>query len=118
MNLHEEAIKAAHALRQEAKADAGKVRPTLVPVELIKAVAAVRMFGLKKYKEEDNWKRVETYRYRDAMYRHWLAYLEGEFFDPESKLPHLWHCATNLAFLIALEKEVDNGRMDQNPRTD
>lgn len=44
-------------------------------------------------------------RYRDAMYRHWLAYLGGERLDPESGLPHIWHCACNLAFLIEMEEK-------------
>lgn len=30
---------------QQAKADAGKHRPTLVPVSLIEAVTAIRMYG-------------------------------------------------------------------------
>jgi hypothetical protein len=118
MNLYEEAVKEVEAMKQEVKADAGKPRPTLVPVSLIRAVADVRMFGLNKYKGEDNWKRVEPKRYKDALYRHWLAYLDGEIYDKESGLPHLWHLATNVAFLIDLEKEESNGRMDQNPRTD
>lgn len=33
----------------EAKADQGKLQPTLVPVSLIEAVARVRMFGTAKY---------------------------------------------------------------------
>ena len=91
--------------KQEAKADAGKPRPTLVPVSLIEAVAGVREYGVAKYKDPDNWKRVEPERYRDAMFRHWLAYLKGEKLDPESGLPHLHHCACNLAFLIDMEVE-------------
>lgn len=86
-----------------AKADAGKPRPTLVPPSLIWAVAAIRGYGAKKYKADDNWKQVEPQRYRDALYRHWLAYLEGEVDDSESGLPHLWHIATNVAFLIEME---------------
>ena len=89
--------------KQEAKADAGKPRPTLVPVSLIEAVAGIREYGVAKYKDPDNWKRVEPERYRDAMFRHWLAYLRGEKLDPESGLPHLHHCACNLAFLIDME---------------
>jgi hypothetical protein len=92
---------------QETKADAGKIRPTLVPVELIRAVAAVREYGTAKYHDPDNWKRVEPQRYRDALYRHWLAYLAGEAVDEESGLPHLWHLATNAAFLIAMEGTND-----------
>lgn len=88
---------------QEAKADGGKIRPTLVPVSLIRAVAEVREYGCRKYHDPDNWKRVDAERYRNALYRHWLAYLEGEKNDEESGLPHLWHLACNAAFLIELE---------------
>ena len=90
--------------KQEAKADAGKPRPTLVPVSLVEAVASVREYGVAKYHDPDNWKKVEPQRYRDAMFRHWLAYLKGEKLDPESGLPHLHHCACNLAFLIEMGK--------------
>ena len=90
-----------------AKADSGKPRPTLVPVSLIKAVTAIRKYGCQKYHDPDNWRKVEPQRYRDALYRHWLAYLGGEEKDEESGLPHLWHMACNLAFLI--EMEGDDG---------
>ena len=88
---------------QEAKADRGKVRPTLVPPSLVLAVAAVREYGTMKYHDPDNWKRVEPQRYRDALYRHLLAYFSGEKNDEESGLPHLHHAACNIAFLIELE---------------
>lgn len=90
---------------QEAKADAGKIRPTLVPASLIEAVAAIREYGCSKYNDPENWKRVEPERYRDALYRHLLAYLKGEKNDKESGLPHLWHLACNAAFLIEMEQE-------------
>lgn len=89
---------------QDAKADQGKPCPSLCPVSLIEAVTAVRMFGLQKYHDPDNWKQVEPERYRDALYRHWLAYLKGEKYDQESGLPHLWHLACNAAFLIEMEE--------------
>lgn len=88
---------------QDAKADAGKPRPTLVPTSLVLSVAEVRGYGVAKYGNEDNWRNVEPQRYRDALYRHWLAYLGGEKVDKESGLPHLWHCACNIAFLIEME---------------
>lgn len=92
---------------QSAKADAGKAMLTLVPRKIIWAIARIRMFGCKKYSDPDNWKRVEIERYRDAMYRHWLAYLDNPHgVDHESGLPILWHCACNLAFLIELEDEA------------
>lgn len=86
-----------------AKADQGKVRPTLVPTSLVMAVAWVREYGCKKYKDPENWRKVEPQRYRDALYRHFLAYLSGEKLDKESGLPHLWHMACNVAFLVEIE---------------
>ena len=95
---------------QTAKADAGKPRLTLVPRKIIWAIAAVREFAVRsKYYDPDNWKRVEPERYRDALYRHFMAYLDdpsGK--DPESGLPILWHIATNVAFLVELESENGN----------
>lgn len=98
---------------QTAKADVGKLQLTLVPTELIRAVAVVRMYGNKKYPEggPDNWKRVEPERYRDALFRHLLAYLDDPTgVDPESGLPHLWHLACNVAFLCELEREKNDGQ--------
>lgn len=90
---------------QSVKADAGKLQLTLVPWEIVRCIAAVRMYGVEKYGDPDNWKRVEIERYRDALCRHWLAYLEDpQGADEESGMPHLWHAACNLAFLCALEK--------------
>ena len=99
---------------QEAKHDEGKIRPTLVPSKLISAVAKVREYGCRKYHDPENWRRVEPERYRDALYRHWLAYLDDpSSVDEESGLPHLWHLACNVAFLIELEQNLtraDKGR--------
>lgn len=89
---------------QTAKRDAGKPRPTLVPPKIIWAITKVREFGCMKYSDPDNWKRVEPQRYRDAAYRHWLAYLENvDSVDEESGLPFLWHLLADIGFLVALE---------------
>lgn len=103
---------------QQAKADAGKPRPTLTPVSLIDAVTAVRMYGNEKYHDPENWRQVEPQRYRDALYRHWLAYLKGEKCDLESGLPHLWHLACNAAFLIEMEGSIHDGEGGQRERLD
>lgn len=103
----EDAAQKGDVLPNPAKDDAGKPRPTLVPVGLIEAVTAVREYGCAKYHDPDNWKRVEPQRYRDALFRHWLAYLRGEELDAESGLPHLWHLACNAAFLIEMEGAHD-----------
>ena len=89
----------------EAKADQGKVRPTLVPTSLVLSVAKVREYGCQKYHDTENWRKVEPQRYKDALYRHFLAYLSGEKNDSESGLPHLWHMACNVAFLVELERD-------------
>ncbi len=89
---------------QQAKADYGKAKLSLVPRRIIWNIAAVREFGTEKYKDPDNWRRVEPERYRDAAYRHFLAYLDDpKSVDEESGLPHLWHLACNIAFLCEME---------------
>lgn len=96
---------------QEAKADAGKPRLSLVPRKIIWAIADVREYGTAKYKDPNNWKRVEVERYRDAAYRHFLRYLDDPHgVDDESGLPHLYHCACNIAFLVEMEK-IDEDRI-------
>lgn len=94
---------------QTAKADAGKARISLVPTAIIYAIAKVREYGCNRYPEggKDNWKRVEAERYRDALGRHFLAYIDEPYgVDRESGLPHLWHLATNCAFLCELDGEA------------
>lgn len=92
---------------QDAKADAGKPRPTLVPVSAIRAIMAVREYGCQKYHDPDNWRKVDPQRYRDAACRHLLDYLEDhQAKDAESGLPALWHLLCNIAFLVSLEWEA------------
>lgn len=86
-----------------AKSDAGKPRPTLCPVSLINAVTQIREYWFRKYNDTENWRSVEPQRYKDALYRHWLAYLSGHEIDEESGKPHLWHIACIVAFLIEME---------------
>ena len=89
---------------QTIKMDAGKIRPTLVPMGIIREIARVRGYGLEKYGTAESWKRVDPIRYRDAAFRHLLAYLSDPLgVDEESGLPHISHLACNVAFLIELE---------------
>lgn len=91
---------------QAVKADAGKLRLTLVPHEVIRAIARVRMYGTEKYGDPENWRRVEVERYRDALLRHTLAYLEEpQGVDEESGLHHWEHMACNIAFIAEMEAE-------------
>ena len=92
------------------KQDNGKPHPSYVPVELIKEVMAIREMGTAKYGSPDNWKRVSIERYHDAMLRHVLACWEDPFsVDEESGLLHLSHIACNVAFMLALHKEKQDG---------
>ena len=89
---------------QKAKADAGKPQLTLVPRRMLTMIARVREYGTKKYGDPDNWKQVEKKRYRDAAFRHLVAYLDDpEGRDEESGLPHIAHLACNIAFLCEME---------------
>lgn len=91
-------------MNQEAKADAGKPRLTLVPRQILYDIARIREYGNRKYGDPENWKTVETERYRDAAFRHFMAYLDDPHgVDEESGLPHLWHLACNIAFLCEME---------------
>lgn len=100
---------------QEAKADHDKPRPSQVPPALIRGVMGVRGYGTKKYKDPDNWRRVEAQRYWDALLRHVLAAWDNwKAVDPESGMPHLWHIACNAGFLMQYMEE-ENG-LSENKR--
>lgn len=90
---------------QSAKADDGKLQLSLVPTEGIRAVARVRMFGTKKYGDPDNWKQVEKQRYKDALLRHVLEYMDNEdAVDEESGLLALEHLLCNGFFLMEMRR--------------
>jgi hypothetical protein len=89
---------------QTAKADVGKPQLTLVPRRILFDIARIREYGNNKYGDPENWRTVEPQRYRDAAFRHLLAYLDDPAgVDDESGLPHLWHLACNIAFLCEME---------------
>lgn len=91
---------------QTIKADAGKPKLTLVPHQILYDISEVREYGIKKYGDPENWKKVEKQRYRDAAFRHFLSYLrDPDGVDEESGINHLKHLACNIAFLCEMEKE-------------
>ena len=47
---------------QTAKADAGKLQLHLVPVQITRDIAEVRMYGNAKYGDPENWRTVEIER--------------------------------------------------------
>lgn len=94
---------------QSAKADAGKPRLTLVPMQIIFDIAAIREYGNRKYPDggTDNWKRVEAERHFEAFLRHVVKAWSGDHLqtDPESGYLHLYHAACDLAFFLELIAE-------------
>lgn len=96
------------------KHDGGKARLDLVPPEIIEAVGKVMTFGAQKY-GENSYKQVNPKRYRAALMRHickWLKNPHG--IDTDSGLPHLWHIACNVAFLLELDKGGENNGSKEN----
>lgn len=88
---------------QKAKADAGKLQLSLVPTQIIKDVAEVRMYGNRKYGSSDNWKTVEMRRYVDALLRHTLEFVRNlDSVDAESGIAHYKHMACNMAFICEM----------------
>jgi hypothetical protein len=62
-------------------------------------VARVLEFGASKY-AKDNWKKSTDLQVpMDSMLRHIGKYLDGEYLDEESGLPHIDHIACNALFL-------------------
>ena len=93
-----------YKLNQSAKSDEGKLRISLVPTQVVRDIAEVREYGCIKYKDPDNWKKVEPQRYVDALLRHTLAYIDDKnSVDEESGIKHLKHMACNIAFLCEME---------------
>lgn len=96
---------------QKIKADAGKPRLSLVPMQIMRDIAVAREYGLNKYGSADSWKEVDRERYVDAMLRHAVAYAENsEGVDEESGLLHLAHLACNVAFLCEMDKSIKDAR--------
>lgn len=94
--------------KQQAKADSGKPILSYVPKEIIYEIEKVRSFGVKKYKDPDNWKKVDIERYHQALLRHTLAiWNDVQARDTESGLLHLSHIACNVAFILELLKEKE-----------
>ena len=74
---------------QSAKADSGKLQLSLVPTQIIKDVAEVRMYGNRKYGSSDNWKTLEFVDNPESV-------------DAESGIPHYKHMACNMAFICEM----------------
>ena len=80
--------------------NSGKAEMHQIPSSLNFAVAKTLAYGAQKY-EKGNWRKGMNWTIvYDCVQRHMLKWLDGEEIDEESGLPHLYHVATNVAFLI------------------
>lgn len=80
--------------------NSGKAELSQVPTSLKYAVAKCLMYGSQKYARA-NWRKGMSWMtVSDCLDRHMSSWLDGEVVDEESGLPHLYHAACNIAFLI------------------
>lgn len=90
------------------KNDKGKPRLDLVPLDIVDAIGEVMTEALKVY-TENSWKTVEKHRFIAATMRHWNKYKEdNKSINEDTGLPHLWHAAANIAFLVNFENRKEN----------
>lgn len=95
---------------QTAKRDAGKPKLSLVPSQIIWDIAQVREYGNAKYHDPENWRTVEIGRYIDALYRHFLRFLDDpKGKDEESGIEHYKHMACNMAFICEMMAQGKEG---------
>lgn len=90
--------------------DDSKPRVSLIEPDYILEIARVLSYGAKK-RGANNWKTTkpdDKYRWKDAMFRHLLAYLGGQEFDPDTGLHHLAHMSCNAMFLQYLDKQDES----------
>lgn len=85
-----------------------KLRWDLLPMKEIEDIVRVYHFGAKKY-APNSWQNLPDgfNRYRAAMMRHLMAYMNGERFDKESGLSHLSMMIWNGIAMLWYDK---NGR--------
>ena len=96
-------VKSEGEVKYLTKADEGKVRLDLVPTSLMWAVGTIMTYGAEKY-YEGSWREVDPKRYKAALLRHLMLYLEDpQSRDEESGYYHLWHLLCNATFLLELE---------------
>jgi hypothetical protein len=80
------------------KFDEGKLDLALVECWVEEELCKVYTIGLKKY-HKGSWKKFDLEQARELVSpakRHLNAYRKGEYYDPETGLPHLVQAAWNL----------------------
>ena len=96
------------------KFDNDKPLMQLFPLPTAESISKVLTFGAKKYAAH-GWKKLPdaVQRYQGAMLRHMTALQQGEEFDSDSGLPHIYHIGCNITFLIHFYNENPNKFMGE-----
>jgi len=82
------------------KDDKEKTRYRLVHPLFLKGVAEVLTYGGNHYGDDTNWKKCpDPWRYYDPLWRHVMAFLEGESEDPDTGKHHLFHATCCILFM-------------------
>lgn len=94
---------------QEKKADAGKDRWELLPINQIQKVVKVLTDGAKRY-GDNGWRSVDNpqERFYAAMMRHLYAWRTGDKIDKESGFNHMIHVICNAIFLAEFDEADKN----------
>lgn len=83
------------------KYDGGKNPLDLLPFDALATVGLVLEHGAKKYGRR-NWEKGMSWsRLFGATLRHLFAFGLGDYYDKDSKLPHLAHAACCILFLLS-----------------
>lgn len=86
-----------------------KVLLQLIDPFFIDGLGQVLTYGAKKYQTGPGWKNLENpiFETEGSVMRHWNEYKKGNFYDDESGLPHLYHCASQLMILMQFLREEE-----------
>lgn len=88
------------------KFDEDKPRWTLLPYKELESIVKVFTQGAKKYAPK-NYLKLKKERIEDALIRHLMSYLCGEYADTESGEAHLSHVICNCLMLME-KKRLEN----------
>lgn len=99
------------------KFDDEKPRYDLISSHAMNELAKVLTYGANKYNTR-NWELgISWCRVFSACMRHLWAWLQGERYDKESKLPHLAHAFCNIMFLLEYDSQKPEYRkFDDRPK--
>jgi len=92
-------------IKEGTKYDEGKPRPALVLGEFIKPLMEVVKVGTDgaKVHGENNWKLVPSWKYKEALLRHIMSWLNNESHAEDTGSHHLAHAAWNCLALLWFE---------------